>query len=78
MSYYVKKHDKELSLAYVKGILDERREWKERDKEFKKKIYLIKRQKRFCFCMGDRLWTAFCKECQDFFRLSKKQILQLK
>lgn len=66
-----KQKDKELMLAYQQGILDERKEWKEKEKIFERKQYQIKRQKGFCFYMGEKLWRPMCAECQDF----KKKII---
>ena len=70
--------DLELCKVYQLGILDERKEWREKAKEFARKLNILKRQKEFCFCMGDRIYTPFCANCQDFFKLTKEDIFKLK
>lgn len=70
-----KQKDTELMLAYHAGILDERKEWGEKQKEFNKKLYLIKRQKGFCFCMGEKRWKPFCAECQEHDKKLRQTII---
>ncbi len=69
--------DKELMLAYQKGILDERKVWEEVKKENDILKFREKKIKSYCFCKGDKLWRSVCAECQDWFKkeLHRREII---
>lgn len=67
-TYYSKKQEKQLALAYTKGIMDERKEWKEVSKENSLLKSREKSREKGCFCQGDPIWRAVCAECQDWLK----------
>ena len=76
-----KQKDKELMLAYQRGILDERKIWKAVKKENEILKYRERKEKNsYCFCKGDSNWRSMCAECQDWFKkeLNKKIKLVIK
>lgn len=72
--------DKELMLAYQKGILDERKIWEEVKKENDILKFREKKVKSYCFCKGDKLWRSVCAECQEWFKkeLCRRELILTK
>jgi len=68
MSHSSQKQDKQLMLAYHKGIMDERKEWKVKEKTFNRLKYQQEINKEFCMCRGIKRWRRYCGKCQDWLK----------